>query len=366
MHLYIHIPFCESKCHYCAFTSLKKHDYENRYFEALYEDISFHLQKLNIKKNSIKTLFIGGGTPSAVSAKNFEMILTLLEPFLSKNIEFSSEANPNSADIEWLKTMKNLGLNRISFGAQSFHPKKLEFLGRIHDQKMIFKALENVNKLGFKKINLDLIYDTKLDDKKMLEFELEQLKQIKNLITHLSAYNLTIEPLSAFAKKEHFKKNAPYLMKFFIQELQNLGFLQYEISNFARDGYASKHNLKYWMRDEYLGLGAAAHGFQDGYRYHNPSSVSRYVSGENFGAGRTVNEYVSLADAKEEAIMLALRTDKGLDTDRFDAEFDADFFSDYRDEIAALASLTERDGSFFRIKRDKMLFESFVAREFMK
>ncbi|KRS57841.1 coproporphyrinogen III oxidase, partial [Campylobacter coli] len=133
--------------------------------------------------------FIGGGTPSAVSAKNFEMILTLIEPFLSKNIEFSSEANPNSADIEWLKTMKNLGLNRISFGAQSFHTKKLEFLGRIHDQKMIFKALENVNKLGFKKINLDLIYDTKLDDKKMLEFELKQLKQIKNLITHLSAYN---------------------------------------------------------------------------------------------------------------------------------------------------------------------------------
>ncbi|EPU3823093.1 coproporphyrinogen-III oxidase family protein [Campylobacter coli] len=278
MHLYIHIPFCESKCHYCAFTSLKKHDYENRYFEALYEDISFHLQKLNIKKNSIKTLFIGGGTPSAVSAKNFEMILTLLEPFLSKNIEFSSEANPNSADIEWLKAMKNLGLNRISFGAQSFHPKKLEFLGRIHDQKM-------------------------------LEFELEQLKQIKNLITHLSAYNLTIEPLSAFAKKEHFKKNAPYLMKFFIQELQNLGFLQYEISNFAKNNaQICKHNLAYWKGLDYLGCGLSAVSCYKNERFYTAKNLKSYLQNPIFRDVEKLNQ----EDLNLEHLFLGLRSIVGI------------------------------------------------------
>ncbi len=309
MHLYIHIPFCESKCHYCAFTSLKKHDYENKYFEALYKDIFFHLQNFNIKKNSIKTLFIGGGTPSAVSAQNFEMILTLIEPFLSKNIEFSSEANPNSADIEWLKTMKNLGLNRISFGAQSFHPKKLEFLGRIHDQKMIFKALENVNKLGFKKINLDLIYDTKLDDKKMLQFELEQLKQVKNLITHLSAYNLTIEPLSAFAKKDHLKKNAPYLMKFFIQELQNLGFLQYEISNFAKNNaQICKHNLAYWKGLDYLGCGLSAVSCYKNERFYTAKNLKSYLQNPIFRDVEKLNQ----EDLNLEHLFLGLRSIVGI------------------------------------------------------
>ncbi|EAK0177471.1 radical SAM protein, partial [Campylobacter jejuni] len=156
MHFYIHIPFCESKCNYCAFTSLKKNDYEKAYFQALKEDIVFQLKQFNIQSNQIKTLFIGGGTPSCVDAYNYEDIFKILYPLLDKNVEISCEANPNSATLNWLKNMKNLGVNRISFGAQSFHPKKLHFLGRIHNQEMIIKALENANKVGFKNINLDL------------------------------------------------------------------------------------------------------------------------------------------------------------------------------------------------------------------
>ncbi|MDO4674962.1 radical SAM protein, partial [Campylobacter sp.] len=143
MHFYLHIPFCESKCHYCAFTSLKKKDYEKAYFRALKRDILFHLKHFTVSPSSIKTLFIGGGTPSCVEAENYAEIFELLSPFLQKNAEISSEANPNSASLKWLETMKSYGLNRISFGAQSFSEKKLHFLGRIHNAKMIEKALEN-------------------------------------------------------------------------------------------------------------------------------------------------------------------------------------------------------------------------------
>ncbi|ECL2469516.1 radical SAM family heme chaperone HemW [Campylobacter coli] len=309
MHFYIHIPFCESKCNYCAFTSLKKNDYEKAYFKALKEDIVFQLKQFNIQSNQIKTLFIGGGTPSCVNAYNYEDIFKILYPLLDKNVEISCEANPNSATLNWLKNMKNLGVNRISFGVQSFHPKKLHFLGRIHNQEMIFKALENVNKLGFKKINLDLIYDTKLDDKKMLEFELEQLKQIKNLITHLSAYNLTIEPLSAFAKKEHFKKNAPYLMKFFIQELQNLGFLQYEISNFAKNNaQICKHNLAYWKGLDYLGCGLSAVSCYKNERFYTAKNLKSYLQNPIFRDVEKLNQ----EDLNLEHLFLGLRSIVGI------------------------------------------------------
>lgn len=310
MHFYIHIPFCESKCNYCAFTSLKKNDYEKAYFQALKEDIIFQLKQFNIQSNQIKTLFIGGGTPSCVDAYNYEDIFKILYPLLDKNVEISCEANPNSATLNWLKNMKNLGVNRISFGAQSFHPKKLHFLGRIHNQEMIIKALENANKVGFKNINLDLIYDTKLDNKKMLEFELLHLKQTKVLITHLSAYNLTIESNTAFAKKEHFKKNAPNLMKFFIKQLLELDFFQYEISNFSKTkSQICKHNLAYWQGKNYLACGLSAVGFYENKRFYTAKNLKNYIENPTF---RSI-EQLSSKDLNLEHLFLGLRSIVGID-----------------------------------------------------
>lgn len=313
MQLYLHIPFCESKCNYCAFTSLAKKDYEKAYLEALLKDLQFHFEELQISK--IKTLFIGGGTPSSINAKNYEKIFKFLNPFLMHNTEFSCEANPNSADFNWLKEMKNFGVNRISFGAQSFHPKKLNFLGRIHNQEMIFKAIENANKVGFKNINLDLIYDTKMDDKKMLEFELLNLEKIKALITHLSAYNLSIEEKTAFAKKEHFKKNAPRLMKFFIEKIKELGFFQYEISNFAKNKtYICKHNLNYWKAQEYLGCGLSAVSFYKNMRFYTVKNLKSYIKNPCF---RKI-EYLSPKDLNLEHLFLGLRSVVGIDKKKLD------------------------------------------------
>lgn len=309
MHLYIHIPFCESKCHYCSFTSLNKKDYEKAYFKALLEDLKFQFDFFKLCKNSLNTFFIGGGTPSVVEEKFYEGLFTFLTSYIDKNSEITIEANPNSTNLEWLKTMKNFGINRISFGAQSFHSKKLKFLGRTHTQKELFQSLENARKSGFKNINIDLIYDTKLDDKKMLDFELLKLGQIKDLITHLSAYNLTIESHTAFAKKEHYKKNASRLMKYFIKQIENLGFKQYEISNFAKNkSRVCKHNLAYWQGKDYIGCGLSAVGFLKNQRFYTAKSLKTYMTNPIF---REI-ENLSPKELHLERLFLGLRSKVGV------------------------------------------------------
>ena len=314
------------------------------------------------------TVYFGGGTPSLMSPEDIAAILSAVSdgaPYSPEEITLECNPDPNTD----FSAYRDAGVNRISMGVQSLNDGVLVSAGRRHTASDALKAVSKACE-AFENVSVDLMLG--LPGQSVSDV-VSDVRTLAPSVKHFSAYMLKLEKGTKLFRSVSDKTvllpsedETADMYDACMAEMDKFGIQRYEISNFSREGYASKHNLKYWMRDEYLGLGAAAHGFQDGYRYHNPASVSRYVSGENFGAGRTVNEYVSLADAMEEAIMLALRTDEGLDTDRFNAEFGADFFSDYRDEIAALASLTERDGSFFRIKRDKMLFESFVAREFMK
>ncbi|MCR6578316.1 radical SAM family heme chaperone HemW [Campylobacter insulaenigrae] len=307
MHLYIHIPFCESKCFYCSFTSLKKKDYENAYLEALLKDIKHQINFYKISKKNIKTVFIGGGTPSLMSINFYENIFSLIKDFLDTNIEISIEANPNSSNFHWLKEIKNLGINRISFGVQSFHEKKLKFLGRIHDQKSIFTSIDNANKVGFNNINIDLIYDTKMDDTKMLQYELLNLNKLN--ITHVSAYNLTIEEKTKFAKKNHYKKNAPKLAKYFIEGIQNIGFTQYEISNFGNTCF---HNLAYWQGKNYIGCGLSAVGFLNNQRFYTKSNLKEYIQDP---LHREI-EYLSNENLNLEHIFLGLRSCVGVNENK--------------------------------------------------
>ena len=313
MHFYIHIPFCESKCHYCAFTSLNLQD-EKSYMNALLADIKDKLVKFNIKK--ISTLFIGGGTPSCVEAALYEPIFKVLSPYFSKNCEITTETNPNSASLTWLKTMKDYGINRLSFGAQSFNDEKLAFLGRAHTHKEIYKVLENAQKIGFKNINLDLIYDTKMDDKKNLEFELKALQSVQKTLTHISAYSLSIEPHTTFSKKEHFKKNATNLAHFFIKGIENLGFFQYEISNFAKKGFKCRHNLAYWQRRDYAGAGLSSVGFLKNERFYTYSSLKTYIKEPCFRK----NEILSKKELYLEHLFLGLRSCVGVKKGALDDE----------------------------------------------
>ena len=297
------MPFCESKCPYCAFGSsddeFKK---VSAYFKALCLDLNFQLKSQNVKE--ISTIFFGGGTPSAVNAKLYDEIFSILAPLCTPKTEITLEANPNSANLSWLKYIKNLGANRISFGAQSFFEDKLKFLGRIHSGEQIFKAVENAHAAGFKSINLDLIYDTKFDTKKRLLAETENLKSLA--ITHLSAYSLTLEENTPFSGKKSYKKDSDTLAKFMIEQIQRDGFKQYEISNF---GEICKHNLGYWQGKNYLGVGAFSVGFKDATRYYAKSSIDAYITQPT----HREREILSQSELAREHIFLGLRSIVGVE-----------------------------------------------------
>lgn len=300
------MPFCESKCPYCAFGSsddeFKK---VGAYFKVLCLDLNFQLKSQNVKE--ISTIFFGGGTPSAVNAKFYDEIFSILAPLCTTKTEITFEANPNSANLAWLKHVKNLGANRISFGAQSFFEDKLKFLGRIHSKEQIFKAVENAHAAGFKNINLDLIYDTKFDTKKRLLTEVESLKSLT--ITHLSAYSLTLEENTPFAGKKSYKKDSDTLAKFMIEQIQRTGFRQYEISNF---GQICKHNLGYWQGKNYLGVGAFSVGFVNGTRYYAKSSIDAYIAQPT----HREKEILSQSELAREHIFLGLRSIIGVEAGR--------------------------------------------------
>ena len=300
------MPFCESKCPYCAFgSSDDEFSKVGAYFKALCLDLNFQLKSQNVKE--ISTIFFGGGTPSAVNAKFYDEIFSILAPLCTTKTEITFEANPNSANLAWLKHVKNLGANRISFGAQSFFEDKLKFLGRIHSREQIFKAVENAHAAGFKSINLDLIYDTKFDTKKRLLAEVENLKSLA--ITHLSAYSLTLEENTPFAGKKSYKKDSDTLAKFMIEQIQQAGFGQYEISNF---GEICKHNLGYWQGKNYLGVGAFSVGFKDATRYYAKNSIDAYITQPT----HREREILSPSELAREHIFLGLRSIVGVEAGR--------------------------------------------------
>ena len=305
MLLYIHIPFCESKCPYCAFGSvINGSNLIDKYFKALIIDFREQILKFNIKKEQIKTIFIGGGTPSTVEAKFYKQLMQEILPFLDKNAEITSEANPNSATLKWLKNMKKLGVNRISFGAQSFFADKLKFLGRTHDAAQIYQAVEYAKKADFNNINVDLIYATKLDTKKRLETEIANIAKLN--ISHVSAYSLTLEEKTPFFGKKNYKKDKPNLAKFLFNQIENIGLKQYEISNF---GKICQHNLGYWQGKNYLAIGAYAVGFWQDFRFYNSSNINAYIKNPK---SKKV-EILTANDLLLEAIFLGTRSMVGID-----------------------------------------------------
>lgn len=295
LHIYIHIPFCESKCKYCAFGSFSdKFSLVKSYFEAL----SFEISHFDFKEK-ISTIFIGGGTPSSVNAEFYKPIFEILKPHFAKNIEISVEANPNSGNLIWLEKMRNLGVNRLSFGVQSFNDEKLKFLGRIHNGEVAKKAVQNAKIAGFENINIDLIYDSKFDTKQNLKFELSNIAEMG--ISHISAYSLTLENETAFFGKKSYKKDSVILAKFLFENLLKLGFFQYEISNFGR---VCEHNLAYWKCEDYAGFGVFAVGTFGNFRLYSLKNLQDYLQNPLF----KTREILSPNDKKAEKILLGSRS----------------------------------------------------------
>ena len=311
MLLYIHIPFCDSKCFYCAFNSYTHlHNLKNDYIKALKEQLTYQLK---LQNKPIETVFIGGGTPSTIEASEYQKIFQIITPYIIQNCEITIEANPNSATFDWLQTIYNIGINRISFGVQSFDDEKLLFLGRNHNKTQAIEAINNAKKIGFKHINCDIIYDTKLDTKQLLENDLSIIKTLP--IDHISAYSLTIEEGTKFFNKSNVQVENLDLTHYLFKQLSHLGFTQYEISNFALNEEArSKHNLGYWQYKEYLGVGSGAVGCIDNKRLYNFKDIATYIANP---LEYEEIEQLSNEDTIVEKTLLGFRSIVGVETKLF-------------------------------------------------
>jgi oxygen-independent coproporphyrinogen-3 oxidase len=279
--------------------------------KSLINQLEFELKK-NIDNTNkyIETIFIGGGTPSTIKIEEYKKLFKVLTPYITNTKEITIEANPNSASKDWMQGIFDLGVNRISFGVQSFDDKKLKFLNRSHNKNSAISAIQNASCIGFNHINCDIIYGTALDTKKLL---MEDLKIISTLpIDHISAYDLTLEEGTLFYNKPEVKKESIKLAIKFFEELKKLGFNQYEISNFAQNTDAkSKHNLGYWQYKDYIGIGAGAVGSIDGVRFYPSKSIEQYIQNPI----EYDQEILCQDDIKVEKVLLGLRSEVGVDID---------------------------------------------------
>ncbi len=306
MLLYFHIPFCDSKCHYCSFNSyVEKFHLKESYMNALHLQLCNNLERFNVLHHSIETVFIGGGTPSTIHPELYAPIFKTLKPYLKANAEITSEANPNSATTSWLQGMHQLGVNRISFGVQSFNDEKLKLLGRAHSSKDALRAIKEASEIGFKHLSLDLIYATANDTKVLLKNDLDTAFSLP--IDHLSAYSLTIEEGTVFQHTPDVAHEKLELTEWFLNSIKERGFEQYEISNFGT--YRSQHNLGYWKYRPYLGVGAGAVGSINNVREYPHRNIEAYIADPLF----MTTEKLTLNEIKSERIFLGLRSIVGVD-----------------------------------------------------
>ncbi len=341
MLLYIHIPFCDSKCYYCAFNSYTSlHHLKDKYVDALILQLKNELK--SVAKDQIKTIFIGGGTPSTLTLNHYTKIFDILNPYITNTKEITIEANPNSASLQWLKDIHSLGINRISFGVQSFNDEKLEFLGRNHNSKMAISAIQNAKDIGFVHINCDIIYDTKLDTKELLHNDINVIKSLP--VDHVSAYSLTLEEGTKFFDKSNVRVEDIDMANDLFEMLNKLGFEHYEISNFALNEDAkSKHNLGYWKYEEYLGIGAGAVGCRDHKRLYTYKDVDMYI---NNPCSYDDTEELSSEDIKVEKVLLGFRSEVGIDKNMLN---DKELNKAYNLEELGKISFNNSDNKFYAI-----------------
>ena len=324
--LYIHVPFCKSKCVYCGFYSTVNHREIEKFLSALSEEMT--LRKEESAGKNIRTVYFGGGTPSLLPPSQLQYILDGIHRHydIDPDAEITIEANPEQLALDYCMGLKTLGFNRISIGIQSFHDEILQFLGRKHTAKEALQAVENAHKAGFDNISIDLIYGVNERDNTLWLKELETAFAMP--IRHFSAYALTVEENSLLYRRIRQHKTvepdedlASVQYAILSETVAKSRFAQYEVSNFAVNGWESRHNSAYWDRTPYLGLGPAAHSFDGTHRSWNAPTLSDYFS--QIGQRKPFHERETLTgtDRYNEYLLLRLRTRAGIDLREMEALF---------------------------------------------
>ena len=330
--IYIHIPFCKQKCKYCDFTSFAcKEDIYDEYFKCLKKEITEKSDELDNENIEIDTIYIGGGTPSIVPTEYIEDIINLIyEKYnVSKIAEITIEANPGTIDKDKLEKYIEAGINRLSIGLQSTNDKLLKMLGRIHTYCEFEEVYKTARQVGFKNINVDLMIGLPNQTMEDVQNSLKEL--INKSPEHISVYSLIVEEntkmfdLIESGELELPNENLEREMYWEVKNvLQENGYCHYEISNFAKKGFESKHNSNCWKQHSYLGFGVAAHSYYDGIRYSNITDLKTYI--ENFQNGESVyniifHEKQSKEQMMKEYMLLGLRKISGVKISEFKEKF---------------------------------------------
>ncbi|MBQ5832895.1 MAG: oxygen-independent coproporphyrinogen III oxidase [Selenomonadales bacterium] len=372
--IYIHIPFCKQKCYYCDFPWYAgKEACQDYYLDALLFEI--RKEGRAYQDRIVDTVFFGGGTPSVLPKEALPRIIAALrESFtLADDAEVSAEANPGTVDKEKLTAWREAGIDRISFGVQSFHDSLLRNIGRIHTAEQATDAIKLAREAGFDNINLDLIYGLPSQTVAMLEDDVKRAVSLG--IEHISVYGLIVEEDTVLeAMVDEGKVTLPSdedeeaMYDHVTTHLEDIGYLRYEISNYARDGKVCRHNLKYWQFADYLGLGSAAHSFVAGKRFANERSIDDYIRRmTEEGTARLDDEAETIEELRGEYVFLALRTTEGIDTEDFQKSFGMDFFVQYGDIINRMMTqgLLMRDGRYVRLTKLGMKYGNRVFAQFV-
>ena len=366
---YVHIPFCTQICYYCDFSKVFiKNQPVDSYLEHLLEEFqSYDIQKL-------RTLYIGGGTPTALSASQLEVLLK----GLTKNLDLSAleeltiEANPGDLDADKIAVLKNSAVNRVSLGVQTFDDKMLKKIGRSHLEKDIYENIDRLKLAGFDNISIDLIYA--LPGQTMEQVKENVAKAIGLDIPHMSLYSLILENHTVFMNrmrrgklplpKEELEAE---MFEYIIAELERAGFEHYEISNFSKSGFESRHNLMYWDNVEYYGIGAGASGYVNGIRYKNHGPIRHYLSAVEEGNARITEEHLSQKEQMEEEMFLGLRKKSGVSMARFEEKFGRSFDELYGEVVRDLVQqgLMQIEGDRVRMTKRGLFLGDTVAERFI-
>ncbi|WP_163537800.1 radical SAM family heme chaperone HemW [Gracilibacillus sp. YIM 98692] len=371
--VYIHIPFCEKICHYCDFT---KFFYDEKmadeYLIALENEIKTEIKE---PRKKVKTIFVGGGTPTALNEKQLQILVNMIQHYfeVSGVEEYTFEANPGDLNKEKMYILKSSGVNRISMGVQDFNDRMLEQLGRLHRAKDVYENVNDLVKIGLTNISIDLMYS--LPNQTFSQFSDTLKEALQFNLPHYSAYSLQIEPKTIFYQR--YKKGTltkppeeieADMYEHLREEMNAKGIFQYEISNFAKPGFESMHNLTYWNNDYYYGFGAGSHGYLPGERIINIRPFPAYVEEANKSGKPILHiEKIGLKERIEEEVFLGLRKNQGVSLDRFEQKYQRSLSSIYQkelDKLTHLGWLEERNGHIRLTEKGKP-FGNEVFQEFL-
>ncbi|MFT0885689.1 radical SAM family heme chaperone HemW [Streptococcus agalactiae] len=366
---YVHIPFCTQICYYCDFSKVFiKNQPVDAYLQALIREFrSYDITEL-------RTLYIGGGTPTSISAVQLDYLLTELIRDLNLNTleEFTIEANPGDLTVDKIEVLQKSAVNRVSLGVQTFNDKHLKRIGRSHNEAQIYSTIDALKTAGFQNISIDLIYA--LPGQTMDDVRSNVAKALSLNIPHLSLYNLILEHHTVFMNKmRRGKLHLPTedleaeMFEYIISEMERNGFEHYEISNFTKPGFESRHNLMYWDNVEYYGVGAGASGYLDGIRYRNRGPIQHYLKGVSEGNARLSEEVLSKNEMMEEELFLGLRKKEGVSIGKFEQKFGTSFEKRYGQIVQELQSdgLLKENNGFIQMTKKGLFLGDTVAEKFI-